>query len=145
MDVRNLVYYIAKFFPDLITNKISYYLWKNRYVKSVISNINSVNKLKTLEISVLCPYIQNRNHIYQWNMLYWLLHPLFLPHGRWNKYIDTLKKKSERIIKYKYFEKQFTPFPLKPSTFNNDWKIHEEYYYYPKDSSSSDLSISIQI
>jgi len=113
-------------FPKLVEELILYYHWRDYYRTHVISEIKPNNVLKTLFVCISLPYIENRNYIYQWDMLYHLLYEIFQPAGSWNKYQDTLNKRSERIIKF-YYDDAPSIFPINQSTAKG---IHPDHYYY---------------
>lgn len=113
-------------FPDLVCESILYYRWRNYYRTFVISGIKNDNILKTLFVTISLPYIENRNFIYRWDMLYHLNYNIFQPFGTWLKYQDTLNKQSEKIVTF-YHDDAFTHFPIDRSTAKG---IHSEYYCY---------------
>ena len=116
---------LNEIFPSLISDKVMTYMWYNEYKSKIPIEIrNQKNRnLRTLTCLISCPW--HDNYSYTWTVLSHLLHNLYQPPGRWNKYEWTLNKKQERIVTVSTRDENKTKFPV-----INPSGIDPAYYHY---------------
>lgn len=116
-------------FPLLIKNLLCEYYWKNIYKHEVVIHITNPNnrRLKTLRALIDCRWRDNFS--YEWKLLYFYIHNIFIPFGEWVVYQHSINKTQERVINITD-DQGYTQFPINPLQDPENRTILPEYYKY---------------